>query len=78
MIGVDFGTDSVRSVVANARSGEVAPQAVSDDVLIDAWPCNHLAFAYDDRTAALAELAHRLDIGYRIFDCVGREFFKPS
>jgi L-fucose isomerase-like protein len=51
---------------------------VDDDVLIDAWPCNHLAFAYGDWTAALAELAHRLDIGYRIFDRGGREYFKPA
>ncbi len=29
VIGVDFGTDSVRSVVVNARTGEVAGQAVS-------------------------------------------------
>ena len=50
---------------------------VIDDVLIDAWPCNHLAFAYGDWTAALAELAHRLDIGYRVFDGRGREYFKP-
>jgi len=51
---------------------------VTDDVLIDAWPCNHLAFAFGDWTAALAELAHRLDIGFRIFDKTGREFFKPT
>jgi L-fucose isomerase-like protein len=51
---------------------------VSDDVLIDVWPCNHLAFAFGDWTAALAELAHRLDIGYRIFDRGGREYFKPA
>ncbi|MHB8893685.1 MAG: hypothetical protein ACYC99_00700 [Candidatus Geothermincolia bacterium] len=51
---------------------------VTDDVLIDVWPCNHLAFAFGDLTAALAELAHRLDIGYRIFDARGREHYKPS
>jgi L-fucose isomerase len=50
---------------------------VTDDVLIDVWPCNHLAFAFGDWTAALAELAHRLDIGFRIFDRRGREYFKP-
>ena len=50
---------------------------LGDDVLIEAWPCNHLAFAYGDWTAALAELAHRLDIGYRIFDSRGREYYKP-
>jgi L-fucose isomerase-like protein len=49
---------------------------VPDDVLIDAWPCNHLAFG--DWTAALAELTHRLDIGYRIFDRNGTEYFKPE
>jgi len=50
---------------------------VSDEVPIDAWPCNHLAFTYGDLTAALAEFAHRLDIGFRIFDRHGREFRKP-
>lgn len=51
---------------------------LSDDTLIDAWPCNHLAFAFGDWTAALAELAHRLDIGYRVFDKRGREYTKPT
>lgn len=51
---------------------------VPDEVLIDAWPCNHLAFTYGDWTPALAELAHRLDIGYRIFDRHGREYRKPT
>ena len=50
---------------------------VGDEVLIDAWPCNHLAFTYGDLTGALAELAHRLDIGYRIFDRHGKEYRKP-
>lgn len=50
---------------------------LSDETLIEAWPCNHLAFAFGDWTAALAELAHRLDIGYRIFDRRGREYRKP-
>ncbi len=49
-----------------------------DDVLIDAWPCNHLAFAYGDWTAALCELAHRLDIGYHVFDSHGNEYRKPT
>jgi L-fucose isomerase-like protein len=51
---------------------------IGDEVLIEAWPCNHLAFTFGDWTAALAELAHRLDIGYRIFDRHGREFKKPA
>ncbi|HEY5530650.1 MAG TPA: hypothetical protein VIK22_01455, partial [Candidatus Anoxymicrobiaceae bacterium] len=51
---------------------------LSDDALIEAWPCNHLAFAFGDWTAALAELAHRLDIGYRIFDRSGKEYTKPE
>jgi L-fucose isomerase-like protein len=51
---------------------------VTDDVLIDVWPCNHLAFAFGDWTAPLAELAHRLDIGFRIFDGRGREYSKPA
>ncbi|MBU1671538.1 MAG: hypothetical protein KKF41_00155 [Actinobacteria bacterium] len=51
---------------------------MTDDTLIDAWPSNHLAFAFGDWTAALAELAHRLDIGYRIWDRSGRHYFKPE
>ncbi len=51
---------------------------ISDETLIDAWPSNHLAFAFGDWTAALAELSHRLDIGYRIWDRNGREYFKPE
>ena len=51
---------------------------ISDETLIEAWPCNHLAFTFGDWTAALAELAHRLDIGYRIFDSRGREYRKPA
>ncbi len=47
---------------------------VDDDVLIEAWPCNHLAFTFGDWTAALAELAQNLDIGFRIFDKHGREY----
>lgn len=51
---------------------------LADEVLIEAWPCNHLAFTYGDWTPALAELAHRLDIGYRVFDRHGREYRKAS
>jgi L-fucose isomerase-like protein len=51
---------------------------IPDEVLIDIWPCNHLGFAYGDWTPPLAEMAHRLDIGYRIFDVKGREYAKPS
>lgn len=51
---------------------------IPDEILIGVWPCNHLAFAYGDWTAHLAEMAHRLDIGYRIFDASGREYYKPS
>jgi L-fucose isomerase len=51
---------------------------IADEMLIDVWPCNHLAFAYGDWTPHLAEMAHRLDIGYRIFDASGREHYKPS
>lgn len=51
---------------------------VTDETLIDAWPCNHLAFAFGDWTAALCELAHRLDIGYRVFDSRGHEYRKIS
>lgn len=52
--------------------------AISDEVLINTWPCNHLGFAYGDLTPQLAELAHRLDIGYRIFDAGGKEHYKPA
>ncbi|RJS89308.1 hypothetical protein CW700_04760 [Candidatus Bathyarchaeota archaeon] len=51
---------------------------IPDEVLIDVWPCNHMGFAYGDLTPALAEMAHRLGIGYRIFDATGREHYKPS
>ena len=51
---------------------------ISERVLIDVWPCNHLGFAFGDWTAELAEMAHRLDIGYRIFDATGREYYKAS
>jgi len=37
-----------------------------------------LGFAFGDLTYHLAEMAYRLDIGYRIFDRKGREYFKPS
>ncbi len=47
---------------------------VDDDVLIEAWPCNHLAFTFGDWTAALAEISQNLQIGFRIFDKNGREY----
>lgn len=46
--------------------------------LVDIWPCNHLGFAYGDFTPHLAELAHRLDIGYLIYDKNGRKYQKPT
>jgi L-fucose isomerase len=51
---------------------------IPDEVMINVWPCNHLGFAYGDLTPQLAEVAHRLDIGFRIYDSAGREHFKPS
>ena len=51
---------------------------IPDQLLIDIWPCNHLGFAYGDYTPHLAEMAHRLDIGFRIFDAGGREYYKAS
>jgi L-fucose isomerase len=51
---------------------------IPDKLLIDIWPCNHLAFAYGDWMPHLVEMAHRLNIGYRVFDADGREYFKPS
>jgi len=51
---------------------------ISDQQMIDLWPCNHLGFSYGDLTPALAEMAHRLDIGYKIYDATGREYSKIS
>ncbi len=51
---------------------------IPDQLLIDIWPCNHLGFAYGDYTPHLAEMAQRLDIGFRIFDERGREYYKAS
>jgi L-fucose isomerase-like protein len=51
---------------------------IKDEVLIDVWPCNHLGFTYGDFTPHLVEMAHRINIGYRVFDANGREHYKPS
>jgi L-fucose isomerase-like protein len=51
---------------------------MTDDELIKVWPCNHLGFGYGDYTPHLAELAQRLNIGYKIYDKSGREYFKSS
>jgi len=51
---------------------------IPERTLVNVWPCNHLGFAYGDLTPSLLEMAHRLDIGYRIFDKNGREYFKSS
>ncbi|MGQ9680165.1 MAG: L-fucose/L-arabinose isomerase family protein [Candidatus Bathyarchaeia archaeon] len=51
---------------------------IRGEELIDVWPCNHLGFTYGDLTPHLAELAHRLDIGYTIYDINGRKHEKPS
>ncbi|UCH38033.1 MAG: hypothetical protein JSV76_02390 [Candidatus Bathyarchaeota archaeon] len=50
---------------------------IDDSVMIDAWPCNHLGFAYGDLTPGLVEIAHRLDIGYKVFDARGKTHYKP-
>ncbi len=49
-----------------------------DEELIGIWPCNHLGFSYGDITPELAEIAHRLDIGYTIYDVEGRKYQKPT
>jgi len=49
-----------------------------DEELISVWPCNHLGFAYGDLTPHLAEVAHRLDIGFTIYDRDGRRYHKPT
>jgi len=51
---------------------------IPDQLMIDIWPCNHLGFTFGDWTPHLAEMAHRLGIGYRIFDRNGREYFRAS
>ena len=51
---------------------------IPDEVLIKIWPCNHLGFTYGDYTPHLAELAHRLGIGFLIYDQNGREHYKPA
>lgn len=51
---------------------------IPDDELISIWPCNHLGFAYGDLTPHLAEVAHRLDIGFIIYDREGRRHRKPT
>ncbi|RMH04416.1 MAG: hypothetical protein D6702_03255 [Planctomycetota bacterium] len=51
---------------------------VSDQVLGRRWPSNHLGFVYGDWTAALIELAERMDLGYTIWDRAGREHHRPS
>ncbi len=50
---------------------------IPDEVMIKNWPCNHLGFAFGDYTPHLVEMAHRLDIGYKVFDASGREHYKP-
>ena len=52
--------------------------SMPDEELIQVWPCNHLGFAYGDITPELAEIAHRLDIGYTIYDMDGRKYQKPT
>ncbi|UCH58064.1 MAG: hypothetical protein JSV18_03985 [Candidatus Bathyarchaeota archaeon] len=49
-----------------------------DEELIQVWPCNHLGFCYGDITPELAEVAHRLDIGYTVYDREGRKYQKPT
>jgi hypothetical protein len=49
-----------------------------DEELIQIWPCNHLGFAYGDITPELVEIAHRLDIGYTIYDMEGGKYQKPT
>lgn len=51
---------------------------IPDALMIDVWPCNHLGFAFGDWTPHLAEMAYRLNIGFRIFDRQGREHYQPS
>ncbi len=51
---------------------------MSDEEIIGVWPCNHLGFCYGDITPELAEIAHRLDIGYTIYDVDGRKYDKPT
>jgi L-fucose isomerase-like protein len=51
---------------------------ISDEELISVWPCNHLGFAYGDLTPHLAEVAHRLDIGFTVYDRNGRKYQRST
>jgi len=51
---------------------------IPGEVLIDIWPCNHLGFTFGDYTPQLVEMAQRLDIGFRIYDEKGREYYKAT
>lgn len=48
-----------------------------EEELIQVWPYNHLGFAYGDITPELAEIAHRLYIGYTIYEREGGKYQKP-
>ncbi len=47
---------------------------IPDETLIGMWPCNHLGFTFGDWTPHLIEMAHRLGIGFRVYDATGREY----
>lgn len=51
---------------------------ISDNQMIEMWPCNHLGFVYGNYLPHLVEMAERLDIGYLIFDENGRRYARPS
>ena len=52
--------------------------AISDQEVIDLWPCNHLGFAYGDLTPNIIEFAERVDIGYTVYDLDGNVYKKFS
>ena len=52
------------------------PEGFSGKQMINIWPCNHLGFVEGDVAAKLAALAEELEIGYRIVDKKGFEYYK--
>lgn len=51
---------------------------ISDQEVIDLWPCNHLGFAYGDLSAEIIEFAERVGIGYTVYDADGNVYKKFS
>jgi L-fucose isomerase-like protein len=52
--------------------------SITDEQMIEMWPCNHLGFVYGNYLPHLVEMAERLNIGYLIYDENGRKYAKIS